>query len=136
MHGATMTDLTEDLSTYLENDPDYKNSIYATASRRTTAAPDVYKVSGISLTLSPAVVWLDTKIFEDYGVTLPTGDWTYDDVLSIAAQLTGTDPLTGIRPTACRFSPPRLQPVFRLRACCQLLGAKVFPTAPTLPTAP
>ncbi len=133
MHGATMTDLTEDLSTYLENDPDYKNSIYATASRRTTAAPDVYKVSGISLTLSPAVVWLDTKIFEDYGVTLPTGDWTYDDVLSIAAQLTGTDPVTGEQTYGLQmFAAGGSNLWFDYVQAANSLGAKVFTYGPTL----
>lgn len=95
MHGATMTDLTEDLAPYLEADPEYADSIYATASRRTTEDPSTYKVSGISVALEPAIVWLDTEIFEHYGVELPTEDWTFDDMISIAQQLTGTDPVTG-----------------------------------------
>lgn len=95
MHGATMTELTEDLTPYLEADPDYRNQINALASRRTADNPGQWKVSGISLTVSPMVVWLDTQIFADYGVDLPTEDWTFADLEVLAEKLTGTDPVTG-----------------------------------------
>lgn len=95
IHGATMTDLTEDLGPYIEKDPGYLDKIYQTASRMTTDDMTKYKVSGVSITVSPAGVWLDTEKFKDYGVEIPTAEWTYDDMLAAAEQLTGTDPVTG-----------------------------------------
>lgn len=95
VHGATMTDLTLDLTSYIEAEPEYREQISATASRITTENPGAYKVSGISYNISPMLVWLDTEIFEHYGVELPTADWTFEDLKNIAAQLTGTDPVTG-----------------------------------------
>lgn len=133
MHGATMTDLTLDLASYLKADPDYADSIYATASRRTTDNPSQYKVSGISLTLSPAVVWLDTQIFKDYGVDLPSDDWTYDDVLEIAAQLTGTDPVTGTQTYGLQmFAAGTANLWFNYTQTANALGAKVFTYGATL----
>lgn len=95
MHGATMVDLTKDLAPYVQGDPEYAAQIYALASRRTTANIQEFKVSGISLSLSPAVAIIDKQIFADYGIDLPTKDWTYDTLLELAAKLTGTDPVTG-----------------------------------------
>ena len=94
-HGATMVDLTLDLADLCAAEPDYMAQINATASRITTDNPSVYKVSGISVSLNPIVVWCDSEIFEHYGVDLPTGDWTFADMLAIAEKLTGTDPVTG-----------------------------------------
>ena len=94
-HGATMVDLTEDLAPYIEAEPEYRASIYATSDRMSNQDHTAYKVSGIPVTVSPAGVWLDTEKFENFGVELPTADWTYDDMLAIAEKLTGTDPVTG-----------------------------------------
>lgn len=95
LHGATMTDLTEDLAPYLEKDPEYKEKIYQTASRLTSENMSEYKVSGVSMTVDPVVVWLDKQKFENFGVELPSSDWTYDDMLALAEKLTGEDPVTG-----------------------------------------
>lgn len=95
VHGATMVDLTEDLAPYIEKEPEYLDKIYQTASRMTTDNMTDFKVSGISITVSPAGVWLDKQKFEDFGVELPTKEWTYDDMLALAEKLTGTDPVTG-----------------------------------------
>lgn len=94
-HGATMIDITEDLAPYLEAEPEYREQIYQTASRITTDDMSKYKVSGISVAVSPIAVWLDKEKFEHYGIELPSADWTYEDMLSLAEQLTGTDPVTG-----------------------------------------
>ena len=133
MHGATMTDLTLDLADYLANDPQYKSEIYATASRRTTDRPDQYKVSGISIALSPAVVWLDTKIFSDYGVELPTSDWTYDDVLALAEKMTGTDPVTGEQTYGLQmFAAGGSNLWFNYTQTANALGAKIYTYGATL----
>lgn len=133
MHGATMTDLTYDLSSYLEQDPEYYDRIYATASRRTTENPDVFKVSGISVSLSPCVAWLDTKIFEDYGVELPDEGWTYDDVLSLAEQMTGTDPVTGEQTYGLQmYSMGGSNLWFNYVQAANALGAKVFKYGATI----
>lgn len=133
MHGATMTDLTEDLAPYLEADPEYYDQIYATASRRTTEHPDEYKVSGISVTLSPALVYLDTEIFEHYGVELPDSDWTYNDVISLAEQLTGTDPVTGKQTYGLQmFAAGSSNLWFNHVQTAQSLGAKIYEYGPTL----
>lgn len=95
IHGATMVDLTEDLAPYIEKEPGYLDQIYQTASRMTSDDMTAFKVSGISITVSPAGVWLDKQKFEDYGVELPTAEWTYDDMLALAEKLTGTDPVSG-----------------------------------------
>ena len=95
LHGATMTDLTEDLAPYLEKEPKYRDKIYQTASRLTSENMKEYKISGISAYMDPVVVWLDKQKFEDFGVDLPSSDWTYDDMLTLAEKLTGEDPVTG-----------------------------------------
>ncbi len=133
MHGATMTDLTYDLSSYLDQDPEYYDRIYATASRRTSEHPDEFKVSGISVSVSPCVAWLDTKIFEDYGVELPDESWTYEDVLSLAEQMTGTDPVTGEQTYGVQlFSMGGSNLWFNYTQAANALGAKVFKYGPTV----
>lgn len=133
MHGATMTDLTEDLAPYLEKDPEYYNAIYATASRRTTENPSAFKVSGISLTLSPAAVWLDTEIFKNYGMDLPTSDWTYDDVLAIAEKLTGIDPVTGEETYGLQmFAAGSSNLWFNYTQTANSVGAKIYTYGETL----
>lgn len=41
------------------------------------------------------ICYLDKDIFEDYGIDLPDENWTWSDLLSMAEQMTGTDPVTG-----------------------------------------
>lgn len=94
-HGATMIDLTEDLAPYIEAEEGYMDQIYATAPRITTEDMSKYKISGICIRVTPMVVWLDKEKFENFGVELPDSSWTYDDMLALAEQLTGTDPVTG-----------------------------------------
>ena len=95
MHGATMTDLTEDLEPYLEAEPEYRDQLYALATRRLTETPNVWKVSGISVYTAPIVVWIDKEKFEHFGVELPEDGWTIEEFTEIAASLTGTVPVTG-----------------------------------------
>lgn len=95
MHGASLPDLTEDLTPYIEADEGYRDQIYVTAARRTTQNPSVYKTSGISVYTAPVIVWLDTEKFEHFGVALPNDDWTIEEFMETAEKLTGTDPVTG-----------------------------------------
>ncbi len=133
MHGGTMTDLTEDLAPYLEKDPEYYDRLYGTASRRTTEHPDSFKVSGISVSLAPCIVWLDTQIFEDYGVELPDESWTYDDVLALGEKLTGTDPVTGKETYGLQmYSAGGSNLWFNYVQAANALGAKVFQYGATL----
>lgn len=97
LHGATLTALVEPLDDYLANDPEYAERIYTTETRRTTDINDltVPTTTGIPYTLSPMICYLDKDIFEDYGIDLPDENWTWSDLLSMAEQMTGTDPVTG-----------------------------------------
>ena len=95
LHGASMVDLTLDLTPYLEKDAQYAASINQTAARLETNNLGQYKQSGISFNVSPMLMVLDKEIFEHYGVELPTENWTVYDMVEIAAKLTGTDPVTG-----------------------------------------
>lgn len=97
LHGATLTALVEPLEEYLQNDPEYAEKIYTTETRRTTDVNDltVPTVTGIPYTLNPQMCYIDTQILENYGVEIPDSSWTWDDLLSIARQTTGTDPVTG-----------------------------------------
>lgn len=97
LHGATLTALVEPLDEYLAADPEYAEQIYTTETRRTTDINDltVATTTGIPYTLSPMICYLDKQIFEDYGIELPDENWTWSDMLSLAQQMTGTDPVTG-----------------------------------------
>lgn len=95
LHGATLASLCEDLQPYIDATDGLMDKIYAVASRYSVDAPATPKVDGVSYTVTPMLVYLDKKIFADYGVELPTADWTWDDLLSLAEKLTGTDPVTG-----------------------------------------
>lgn len=94
-HGATMIDLTEDLAPYIEAEEGYSDQICATAPRIATDDMSKYKISGMCIRVTPMVVWLDKEKFENFGVELPEDGWVYDDMLALAEQLTGTDPVTG-----------------------------------------
>ena len=96
LHGATTADVVLDLTEYLAADPELADVLTATDPRRTDENNyDKLAITGIPYTVSVYYAVLDTKIFEHYGVELPSSDWTWDDLLAIAQQLTGTDPVTG-----------------------------------------
>ena len=97
LHGASLTALCEPLDDYLAGDPDFAKEIYTTETRRTTDYNDLSTptTTGIPYTLNAQICYLDKQIFDDYGVELPDEDWTWEDLLNTAQQLTGTDPVTG-----------------------------------------
>lgn len=93
--GASRTDINEDLTPYLEADPEFRDSLYTAASRRRTENPKEAIPTGITTYTAPVVLWLDTEKFERFGVELPDADWTWEDLLATCEKLTGTDPVTG-----------------------------------------
>ncbi len=133
IHGATLTDITTDLAPYLEADPDYADQIFATAARRTTEHPDEYKISGISVVVGICNAVIDKQKFEDFGVELPTTDWTPDDLLSLAEQLTGTDPVTGEESYGIQWiQPGGTNLLFNYISWANAFGAEVFTYGETL----
>lgn len=104
MHGATLASLCEDLQPRIDSAEGLMDQLYLVASRYTAEAPNVAKVSGIPYTVTPLLAYIDAKIFADYGVELPTAEWTWDDLLLLAQKLTGIDPVTGEQTYGYKFT--------------------------------
>lgn len=104
MHGATLATLCEDLQPRIDAETGYMDSLYLVASRYTAEQPNVAKVSGIPYTVTPLLVYLDSKLFADFGVELPSADWTWEDLIDIAAKMTGTNPVTGEESYGYKFT--------------------------------
>ena len=96
LHGSMLTDISMDLTPYLEATPELLDAL-ATGPEYYRDPEDYTKAipTGISYVVDPYYVLIDTKIFEDYGVELPSTEWTWDDLMDLAEKLTGTDPVTG-----------------------------------------
>lgn len=80
LHGAMLAELSVDLTEYLEKDPEVYEAL---AIKPELYRPDAdnYNVvapTGLSYKVAPYFVLVDTKLFEDFGVELPTDDWTCD----------------------------------------------------------
>jgi len=95
LHGATLADLCEDLQTYVDATEGFMDEVYLVASRQVAGTPNVTKVSGMPYTVTPLLAYIDTQLFKEFGVELPTADWTWEDLLAIAQKLTGVNPVTG-----------------------------------------
>lgn len=95
IHGNANADFCLDLTDYIENEPEVKNNVTFYPFRRNPDNFTEVRAYGISYSLNPIVCAIDKQIFEDYGVEIPDSSWTYDDLLDLAAKLTGTDPVTG-----------------------------------------
>lgn len=104
LHGATLAALCDDLQPYIDATEGFIDQIHMVASRYAADAPQQPKVTGISYTVTPMIVYLDTKIFADYGIELPDSSWTWEDLLSLAEQMTGTDPVTGEQTYGYKFT--------------------------------
>ena len=104
LHGATLATLCEDLQPYIDATEGFMDQIYLVASRYAADAPAQPKVTGVSYTLTPMIVYLDSQIFADYGVELPDSSWTWEDLLALAEQLTGIDPVTGEQTYGYKFT--------------------------------
>ena len=98
LHGAAVLDVCEDLTPYIEADPWLADVLYLPhcVRHRDEQAFDVNTPTGIQFTLSPAMMMIDKKIFEDFGVVLPPPqELTWDVLLDIIPKVTGTNPVTG-----------------------------------------
>ncbi len=98
-HGGALPVLCEPLDAYLEADPDIMEMLYSVPMYYTEeiegGSLSKPSITSIPFKLGPGVMVINTRIFEDYGVDLPDASYTWEDVVSLASQLTGTDPVTG-----------------------------------------
>ncbi len=97
-HGASILDIVEDLTPYIGNSPELEGALGVNAAIRYSDPNDYTKAVplGMTITISPAVLMLDTQLFEDFGVEIPDAEtFTYEKLLEIAEQLTGINPRTG-----------------------------------------
>lgn len=98
LHGASITDIAEPVGPYLEKEEGLAESFSMLPMRRTETngnSFDTYIPYGLTITAAPLAVLVDTQIFANYGLELPTEDWTFDDLLALAEKTTGTDPVSG-----------------------------------------
>lgn len=95
VHGNGNADYSEDLTEYINNDPEVKEALTFYPLRRNPDDMTQNLPYGLSLTVNPVLCVVDKQILEDYGVDLPDSSWTFDDMEKIAEACTGTDPVTG-----------------------------------------
>ena len=95
IHGNGNADYCLDLTDYIDGDPEVKENVTFYPFRRNPSNFTEVKAYGISYSLNPIVCIIDKQIFEDYGVEIPSSDWTYEDLANLAERLTGIDPMTG-----------------------------------------
>lgn len=98
LHGSSITAIAEPIGAYLDKNPEMNGMFSMMAMRRTENNGgdfSKYIPYGLSVTANPVVAVIDKQIFEDYGVAVPDASWTFDDIVSLAEQTTGTDPKTG-----------------------------------------
>ena len=96
LHGAMLTDISMDLTSYIESSPEVMEAM--TTGAEYYRDPNDYTKTiptGISYVVDPYFALLDTQLFEEWGVELPTADWTWEDLLDLASKLTGANPVTG-----------------------------------------
>ena len=74
------------LNSYLSED--YKNSLYPVVLDALTVDGSVYAAAR---DVSPMAMYLNTQLFEEAGIDIPSPDWTVEDFLEIAKKLTKTD---------------------------------------------
>jgi len=97
LHGSMLAEVCIDLTPYLEADPEVYEAL---AIKPEVFRPDVENYNktaptGISYRVSPYYALIDKQLFEEWGVEIPDANWTYDDLLNIARQMTGKNPVTG-----------------------------------------
>lgn len=98
LHGSSITSICEPLTDYLDQNPEVAESVGMMAMRKNAdiAPLSEYIPYGLTVTVAPVMVVIDTQILEDYGVEIPDYEaWTLEDMLEIAKACTGTDPVTG-----------------------------------------
>lgn len=95
IHGNGNADFCEDLTPYLEADPDVKNALNFYPLRRNPDNMTEIRPYGLSYTANPTICLIDLEMLQNYGLEAPTKDWTWEEFENIAATTTGTDPVTG-----------------------------------------
>lgn len=99
LHGGLVPQVCVNLSEYLEADPDFAAELYNIPEYNTSmingVALNTPIVTSIPYVLCPGALVVDKSIFADYGLEVPTGDYTWDDILSLSEKMTGKDPVTG-----------------------------------------
>lgn len=95
----------QDLTPYLESDEELNfdnfedlfipSAMHYTRYKSFNHPADTGKVYGIPVTVACNVILYDSKIFEDWGVSEPTADMSMSDLIDLAEQMTGTNPVTG-----------------------------------------
>ena len=86
------------LEGYLENDPDGQKLTEDVDPRLLETFEDRGSTYLIPSTWNTMLIYYNTKMFEDAGIERPSDDWTWDDFLAIAEQLTtgeGSDKVYG-----------------------------------------
>lgn len=97
VHGGSIVDVVEDLTPYLENDPELMDELYV---KGTFRRPDEQNYDQMALTAIPvginAYLYVyDKQLFDDFGVPYPDENNTWEDILDKMQQLTGENPKTG-----------------------------------------
>lgn len=97
VHGASIVDVVEDLTPYVEKDGDFLDELLLKYSYRRADKSNYTQLvpTGIPISAAATTLLYDKKIFDDYGVEYPDETWTWEDVLEAAQKMTGTDPVTG-----------------------------------------
>lgn len=97
VHGASITDVVEDLTPYAEKDGDFLDGLLLKYSYRRADKSNYTQLvpTGIPITAAATTILYDRQIFDDYGLDYPDETWTWEDVLEAAQTMTGTDPVTG-----------------------------------------
>ncbi len=97
VHGASLVDVVEDLTPYVEKDGDFLDELLLKYSYRRADKSNYTQLvpTGIPISAAATTLLYDKKIFDDYGVEYPDETWTWEDVLEAAQKMTGTDPVTG-----------------------------------------
>ena len=64
---------------------EYKDSLYPVVTEALTVNGTMYAAAR---DITPKVMYINTKMFKDAGVEIPSEDWTMDDFVEVAKQLT------------------------------------------------
>ncbi len=95
IHGNGNADYCLDLTSYIDADPEVKDSITFYPYRRNPENMTETHPYGLSYSVNPVLVVIDKQIFQNYNVELPDASWTLNDIVELAKKTTGTDPVTG-----------------------------------------
>jgi multiple sugar transport system substrate-binding protein len=95
IHGNGNADYCLDLTSYIEADPEVKDSLTFYPYRRNPEDMTQTNPYGLSYALNPVLAVIDKQILQDYNVELPDETWTLEDIVDIAQKTTGMDPVSG-----------------------------------------